>query len=256
MSNLNRKSYDYRSKTDPVNEIIKQQLQALSRQHPRYGFKKLYDLLCSSHGHWNHKRAYRIYCELGLNLKVKPKKRLALRTPVTLTHPQRINDTWSFDFMSDALTNGRRFRTANVIDDANREALGIFIAYSTPAIKVTQWLDMVAHWRGYPKKLRLDNGPENISHHMNKWAKRHHIQLEFIQPGKPAQNGYIERFNRSYREAVLDMYLFNNLNQVKQLTDEWIIHYNQVRPHESLERLSPYQYANKYFNKKLYFQAG
>lgn len=191
--------------------------------------------------HFNHKRVRRVYGELKLNLKRKPKKRLAPRTALVLQQPVAINTCWSLDYMSDALINGRRFRTANVIDDFNREGLGIQINFCLPSWRVTRWLDMIAYWRGYPKNIRVDNAPENISQHFQTWAESKGITLLYIQPGKPAQNGYIERFNRSYREAVLDMYLFKNINQVQQLTDEWLRHYNEERPHESLNNLTPRQ---------------
>jgi len=160
-----------------------------------------------------------VYCDLRLNLKIKPKKRLTPQTPVTLAQPQDINHCWSLDFMSDALTSGRRIRTANVIDDFNREALGILVSFSLTSRRITRWLDQLALKRGYLNRIRVGNGPENISHHFQDWAKSHGIFVHYIQPGKPAQNAYIERFNRSYREAVLDMYLFDSLQIAQIMTD-------------------------------------
>lgn len=222
--------------------MIESNLKSLSEEFPRYGFKKLYELLRSRIGHYNHKRVHRIYCMLGLNLKRKPKKRLAPRTKLKLKQPVHKNECWSLDYMCDALKSGQRFRTANVIDDFNRECIGIHVAFSLPAVHITNWLDNIARWRGYPKQIRVDNGPENCAHHFIKWAKGHNIEVLYIQPGKPAQNGYVERFNRSYREAVLDMYLFDNLRQVQLLTDDWIEHYNNERPHEALGNVAPAHY--------------
>ena len=105
--------------------------------------------------------------------------------------------------------------------------------------------DDIAIWRGYPQFLRVDNGPENISKQMQLWAKQHNVTLLYIQPGKPAQNAYIERFNRSYREAVLDMYLFKNIREVENYTDKWMRHYNEERPHEALKNMTPMQYAHQ-----------
>lgn len=144
--------------------------------------------------------------------------------------------------MSDALWCGRRFRTFNVVDDFNREALAIEVDLNLPAQRIIRVLDRVATWRGYPQKLRLDNGPELISVSLAEWAEQHGITLEFIKPGKPMQNGFIERFNRSYREAVLDMYLFRTLDEVKEQTEYWIKEYNEERPHESLGNLTPREY--------------
>lgn len=225
--------------------MIEDLLKMYSAQHPTYGFQKLFNLIRLKNYCFNHKRVYRIYCDLRLNLKIKPKKRLAPRTKMTLTQPKNINQCWSLDFMSDALTNGRRIRTANVIDDCNREALGILVSFSLTSKRITRWLDQIALSRGYPNRIRVDNGPENISHHFQKWATSHGIFIQYIQPGKPAQNAYIERFNRSYREAVLDMYLFQNIQEAQTTTNDWIKHYNEERPHEALNNQSPRSFINQ-----------
>ena len=219
--------------------MIKSLLREYASDHPTYGFRSLFGLLRQENYSWNHKRVRRLYCELGLNLKRKPKKRLAPRTAVKLEVPSLPNKTWSIDFMHDVLVGGRRFRTMNVIDDYRRECLGIKVGFSLPSKLATRHLDEIALCRGYPDIIRLDNGPEHISHHFAQWAKTHAIKLRFIQPGKPAQNAYIERFNRTYREAILHMYLFDNLQEVKQLTKEWINHYNYERPHQALGMKPP-----------------
>ena len=219
--------------------MIRFQLLELASRYPSYGFKSLFGLLKNAGHSFNHKRVRRIYCELGLNLKRKPKKRLAPRTAVTLVVPGQPNQTWSIDFMHDALNGGRRFRTMNVIDDHRRECLGIKVAFSVPSRVATRHLDQIAESRGYPACIRLDNGPAHIAKHFISWAKSHNIKLLFIQPGKPAQNAYIERFNRTYRESILDMYLFDNLKEVKQLTQKWINHYNFERPHQALGMKPP-----------------
>lgn len=219
--------------------MIQALLKELAAQYPRYGFKKLFHLIRNEGHLFNHKRIYRNYCELNLNLKKKPKKRLAPRTLQSLTQTERPNTCWSLDYMSDALMTGKRFRTANVIDDYNREGLGINVSFSLPSRRITQWLDNIAKAKGYPKSIRVDNAPENISRHFQEWAKTNGIEIQYIQPGKPAQNGYIERFNRTYREAILDSYLFKSIKQVQNLTDEWLNHYNEERPHEALKNLAP-----------------
>jgi putative transposase len=191
----------------------------------------------------NHKRVYRVYCELGLNLRRKPKKRLPSRNPHPLAQPEAANQCWSIDFMSDSLVDGRAFRTLNVIDDFNREALSIEIDTSLPAVRVIRVLDQIADWRGYPKQLRSDNGPEFIAAKLEEWAEEHAVLLDFIEPGKPAQNAYIERFNRTFREDVLDAYLFSSLAGARQFTDNWMHEYNSVRPHAALGNLTPLEYA-------------
>lgn len=242
---FDRKAYYYKPIIKSEDEQIKMELKKLSEEYPRYGFTKIYNMLRQQGRAWNHKRVYRLYKELKLNLKIKPKKRLAARTAQQLIQPKKSNICWSLDYMSDALCSGQRFRTANLIDDFNREALGIKVAYGLPSCKLTSWLDDIAIWRGYPQFLRVDNGPENISKQMQLWAKQHNVTLLYIQPGKPAQNAYIERFNRSYREAVLDMYLFKNIREVENHTDKWMKHYNEERPHESLKNMTPMQYAHQ-----------
>ena len=192
---------------------------------------------------WNHKRLHRVYVQMGLNLRIKPKKRLPTREAHPLIQPDRANSCWSMDFMSDALVSGRAFRTFNVIDDFNRELLWIEVDTSLPAERVIRVLDMIANWRGYPQQIRTDNGPEFISAKMADWAQQHKIDHAFIQPGKPAQNAYIERFNRTYREDVLDAYLFNSLQDVRHINEWWLEEYNAIRPHESLGGLPPYTYT-------------
>lgn len=211
----------------------------LSGKHPAYGFWKLFHIIRNLGHQWNHKRVYRVYCKKGLNLRRKGKKRLPNRNPQSLTVPSRENICWSMDFMSDALSSGRHFRTFNVIDDYSREVLAIEIDLSLPTRRVIRVLDRLVEYRGKPERIRMDNGPEFISSQLSGWAEEKGIILEFTQPGKPMQNGFIERFNRSYRNEVLDRYLFKTLDEVRRLTEEWIVEYNEVRPHEALGNLPP-----------------
>jgi len=245
LASIDRKTYYYKPKGPKVDTNIKTELKHLMAQYPRYGFKKLFSIIRLAGHTWNHKRVYRNYLELGLNLRKKPKKRLAPRTAQKLEQPSTLNTCWSLDFMSDALSNDTRFRTVNVLDDCAREALGILAEKSLPATRITKWLDDIAEWRGYPLRVKVDNGPENIASHFKCWANLHGVEIKYIQPGKPAQNGYIERFNRSYREEVLDMYLFDSIEQVQKLTDEWLVHYNEIRPHESLGNVPPTYFAKQ-----------
>lgn len=144
--------------------------------------------------------------------------------------------------MSDALWCGRRFRTFNLVDDYNREVLTIEVDNSLTAERIVWILDKVATWRGYPQKLRVDNGPELTSVRLAGWADRNGVKLEFTQPGRPMQNGFVERFNRTYRTEVLDMYVFDHLQEVQQITDDWVVEYNEERPHESLGNMTPKEY--------------
>jgi putative transposase len=240
--NLSRSVLHYQArKTD--DSVIEQELLSLAARKPRWGFAKMADYLRNQKHGWNRKRIYRVYCGLKLNLRIKPKKRLPTRTPQPLTQPEKANQSWSLDFMSDSLTSGRAFRTLNIIDDFNREALWIEIDTSLPAERVIRALDMLIAWRGAPKQVRLDNGPELISHRLEAWAEERQINLAHIQPGKPAQNAYIERFNRTFREDVLDAYLFSSIDEAREIAEQWLEEYNAIRPHDALQGQTPYQFA-------------
>jgi putative transposase len=224
-------------------EPIAQKLRQLADRQPRWGCDKMTDYLRNQGYGWNHKRIRRVYRAMALHLKRKPKKRLPAREAQTLLVPVQANQTWSLDFMSDALSNGRALRTLNVIDDFNREALWIEVDTSLPAERVVRVLEQLLDWRGKPTHIRMDNGPELISQRLESWAKGQNIELLHIQPGKPAQNAYIERFNRTYREDVLDAYLFDDLQEVRHITERWLQDYNTIRPHQALKGISPRQYA-------------
>jgi putative transposase len=147
------------------------------------------------------------------------------------------------DFMTDALSNGRKFRALNIIDDFNREILAIEIDTSLPALRVVRTLEQVIRWRGKPTRIRVDNGPEFISSTLGSWCEEQGINLQFIQPGKPTQNAYIERFNGSFRKDILDAYLFENIQQVRMMAEEWMTDYNYDRPHDALKGRSPIDLA-------------
>ncbi|EGI4319961.1 transposase family protein, partial [Escherichia coli] len=185
---------------------------------------------------------HRIYCLLKLNYRRKGKQRLPVRNPSPLTTPKALNQSWSVDFMHDALTCGRCFRTFNVVDDYNREALVIEINLNLPAQRVIRVLMRIVANRGYSVMLRMANGPEFISLTLADWAETYSVKLEFIKPRKPTQNAFIERFNRTYRTEILDFYLFRTLNEVQEITEKWLSEYNCERPHESLNNMTPEEY--------------
>ena len=242
--NFEQSSYYYHPKKQDDSEVI-DCLNTLSEKHPSYGFKKMFHSLRNQGFGWNHKKVYRVYKKLGLNLVRKRRRRLASRERQNLEVPNNYNEIWSMDFMSDALFNSRRFRTLNIIDDYNREAIWMEIGLSIGAIHMTDLLEWVIKERGKPKAIRTDSGPEFTSTVFTNWCHKHRIEIRYIQPGKPVQNAFIERFNRSYRTEVLDARIFNNLVEVKEITQEWMEHYNYHRPHESLENLSPIEYLLK-----------
>jgi putative transposase len=220
-------------------------LNGIVEKHARWGFWKCHDRLrLDGHG-WNHKRVHRVYCQLNLNLPRRTKKRLPHREPRSLVVPAAPNQIWSMDFMSDTLYDGRRFRTFNVLDEGVREGLAIEVDTSLPAKRVVRTLSQLKGWRGLPRAIRLDNGPEFIAEELATWCRENQVELWFIEPGKPDQNAFIERFNRSYREEVLNAHLFDDLDQVREITHHWLKSYNEERPHDALGSLPPAIYRQR-----------
>jgi len=202
-------------------------------------------------GHWwNHKRIYRVYTDMKLNIRRRSKKRLPERIKQALIVPSAPNQVWSIDFMVDNLTDGRKFRLLNVIDDFNRQSLVVEVDTSLPSLRVIRVLERLVAERGNPANIRCDNGPEFISHKLEQWCTDKKITLQFIQPGKPMQNAYIERKNGSMRRELLNAYLFNSLAEVRLLSEEWRIDYNEERPHKSLGYKSPLVYADHWHKNK------
>ena len=239
-----RSIYNYQSRKD--DQPVIKALQAHIERHPTHGFPKAQAYLRRAGNPWNHKRVHRVYKLLKLNLRRKGKRRIPARIKQPLEQVNHPNEIWSIDFMQDSLLNGRKFRTFNAIDDFNREVLAIEIDTSLPATRIIRTLSQVLELRGKPGKIRMDNGPEFISHKFELWCKEHQINLQYTQPGKPMQNGRVERFNGTYRRDILDAYLFEDLWQVKALTEEYVEEYNNERPHEALNNLTPKEYLLKY----------
>lgn len=241
--------------------LVRDQLAGLAQLHHRWGFWMMHHYLRRLNFLWNHKKVYRVYTEMGLNLRRKHKKRLPARIMEPLVWPLHPNTTWSMDFMHDSLANGVTFRSLNVIDDFNREALLITMDTSLTSKGVIRELDKLIAWRGSPQKIRVDNGPEFIAQALAAWANDRNIEIKFIEKGKPYQNGYMERFNRSFREEVLDAYQFTRIREAQMMAHAWMWIYNNQRPHQSLgykppvvfldERLQGYAFPTFIQNEEL-----
>ena len=238
--NISEKCYRYQPILSDENEEIADWLLRLTQIHKRWGFGLCFLYLRNVKGFkWNHKRVYRIYRELELNLRIKPRKRLVREKPDKLAVPDAPNQTWSMDFMSDKLMNGRTMRTFNVLDDFNREGLGIEVDLSLPSLRIQRSLDQIIEERGKPSKIRCDNGPEYIATSMAEWAEKRDIKLDFIQPGKPQQNAYVERYNRTVRHEWLEMNMFKTIEDAQDTATKWLWTYNNERPNMAIGGITP-----------------
>lgn len=236
--NLPRSTFCYQRKPKDDSEVIAL-LTELTTNHPSIGFWQCYHRLRAMGYSWNHKRVYRVYTGLKLNIRRRAKKRLPARAKQQLFQPQAVNQVWSLDFMHDSLWDGRGYRLLNVIDDYNRQVLWIEADTSLPALRVIRVLEQLKESRGLPEMIRVDNGPEFVSRRLDAWCKANKVTLAFIQPGKPTQNAYIERLNGSIRSELLNAYVFKTLAEVQEKTRQWQHDYNHHRPHKSLGYKTP-----------------
>jgi len=234
---------DWAAKDAPVVDAIN----AIITKRPRWGFWKCFKRLRKDGQPWNHKRVHRVYCDMKLNMKRRVKKRVITRERQPLGTANEVNHVWALDFMRDTMYDGRPFRTLNVIDEGNREALCIECGMSIPSARLLRTMEQLVEVYGTPQAIRLDNGPELTAQAFVEWAESKGIALLYIQPGKPNQNAFVERFNRSFREEVLDANLFNSITQAQEAADAWVMDYNQFRPHDSLGDMTPMEFRSRAF---------
>lgn len=242
---LPRSSFQYKLKLKD-DSPLQDELGSLVQRHPAIGFWQCFYRLRNRGHTWNHKHVRRVYRQMNLNIRRKPKKRLPARVKQALTYTTSPNQMWSIDFMSDSLHDGRKVRLFNVIEDFNRESLAIEVDTSLPTLRVIRVLERLVGERGRPANLRMDNGPEFISHRLEEWCTKRHITLQFIQPGCPTQNAFIERKNGSIRRELLNAYMFHTLTEVREQCQQWREDYNTQRPHKSLGYLPPVTYAERW----------
>lgn len=239
---LSETCYRYSAKLNDDNEQIADLSIGLPRAKRNWDFGLCFLYLRTTQRYrWNHKRIYRIYRKLELNLQIKPRKRLKRDKPDALAVPKSPNMVWSMDFMADQLGDGRQFRLLNVLDDFNREGLGIEVDFSLPAERVIRSVNQIIEWRGKPFSIRMDNGPEYVSGKLMEWAKKQGIMLSHIQPGKPQQNAYIERYNRTVRHEWLDQYIMESIEEAQEFATKWLWTYNNERPHMGIGGITPAQ---------------
>lgn len=224
---------------------LRNRIKELAAEKRRYGYRRIHCLLRREGVMVNHKKVYRVYTEEGLAVRRRKKKRL-IRERQPLPAPAEPNERWSMDFMSDTLANNRKFRVLTVVDDFTREAVAIEPGFSLSGRRVAYTLDRVCLFRGKPKSILVDNGPEFCSNALDQWAYENDIKLDFIQPGKPTQNAYIESFNGKFRDECLNQHWFLDMDHVKEQLETWRIEYNEERPHSSLGNATPAEFKQQF----------
>jgi putative transposase len=238
--------------------VLRERLGELAQHKKRWAYRMLCGALRLEGWTLNPKRAYRIYKEEKLDLRSKHRKRLKSEKRGRAAMPQTINEVWTMDFISDRLCDGRSFRTLNLIDIFTRRCLGIEIEIDTSlsSQRVVRVLERITQQFGKPKRLQIDNGPEFRGKPLDVWAKKNEVELHFIDPGKPTQNGHIESFNGRFREECLNQEWFTSLKEAKLLIEQWQLDYNSLRPHSSLGYLPPDVWTQKllrtYLNRLIY----
>lgn len=242
---LCRNSYRYQAK--PKNDAeIRSRLRELAEQRRKFGAPRLHTML-HREGHLiNHKRTERLYREEDLSLRLKKRKKRKSQLRVVMDRPERINQHWSMDFVSDSLYSGRRFRVLTVVDDLSRECPVLEVDHSLTGQRVSRILDRISMTRGLPEVITVDNGPEFISKALDLWAYENNVKLRFIQPGKPVQNAYIESFNGKFRDECLNDNVFVSLNSARKIIEIWRQDYNSERPHSSLNDMTPEEFARTF----------
>jgi putative transposase len=223
-------------------DALRSRLKVLAERYPRYGYPTLHDMLKAEQLVINPKRTYRIYCEEGLQVRTKRRKKLT-RPRIPMLLPDAVNQRWSMDFVSDQLANGRRFRVLNIVDDYSRECVLQIVDTSISGQRLARELDQLK--RNLPSTIVVDNGPEFTSKAMFFWSKRVGVKLHFIQPGKPTQNAFVESFNGKFREYCLNLHWFASLGDARSTIKQWRSHYNHVRPHRSLGKKPPAVFARE-----------
>ncbi|WES30180.1 IS3 family transposase [Varunaivibrio sulfuroxidans] len=242
---LNLSTWQYKS-TKRAMTGLRERIVELSGERRRFGYRRLHILLLREGWTVNHKAVHRIYREEGLQVRKRKRKRIGPvdRQPIEL--PERVNERWSMDFVSDGLSNGRRFRTLNIVDDFSRECPVIEVDTSLPGTRVVRVLERLSETRGLPKAIVVDNGPELISKALDEWAYRNGVRLHFIEPGKPVQNAFVESFNGKFRDECLNEHWFTSLADARRTIEAWRIDYNTWRPHSALAYATPQEFASRH----------
>ncbi|EKT4100070.1 IS3 family transposase [Stenotrophomonas maltophilia] len=243
LAGLSRDAFRHPPEQAPANQALSARIIELAQARRRFGYRRLHDLLRPEYPAVNHKKVYRLYREANLAVRRRKKVRRPPGERQRLSSATAPNAVWSMDFVSDALANGRRLKCLTVADDFTHECVDITVDHGISGAYLVRVLDQAARFRGYPRAVRTDNGPEFTSRAFIAWTQQHGIQHLLIEPGRPMQNGYIESFNGKFRDECLNEHWFTSLVQSRSVIAEWRRDYNQVRPHSSCGRIPPAQFA-------------
>jgi putative transposase len=233
----------YKPRKRPGDDQVRDRLRSIAQDRPRFGWRRIRILLKREGLVMNHKRLRRLYCAEGLQVRPRKKRRVRLARGHVSPAPTKLNEEWGLDFMHEHLMSKRKVRLLTIEDRFSREGLALDPDFSLTSRRVIRTLDELAEVRGYPTRLRVDNGPENVAGAMLQWSIDHNVLLHFIDPGKPAQNAWIESFNARVRDEFLNAQAFWTLPQLRDGADAWLVDYNEVRPHSSLNYLTPNEFA-------------
>ena len=243
---VSRTVMNYDPKPNDLNERLRQRLKELAEKHRRYGHIRLYILIRREGFMVNHKRTERIYRQEGLSLRIRRRRKFAAVVRNPLPPATRPNERWAMDFIQDSLWNGRKFRTLSIVDTYTRECMTVEADTSLPGYRAVRILERLAEFKGLPHSIRVDNGPEFISKVLDEWAYRNGVKLDFIRPGKPVENAYVESFHGRFRDECLNENYFLDLQEAKNIIESWRIEYNTFRPHSSLDYQTPEAFLKQY----------
>jgi putative transposase len=238
-------TYYYRARRPDPGEL-RDKLKTFAAQRPRWGYRRLHVLLRRDGHEVNHKRVFRLYSAEGLAVRRKKRKRMTASLRVVPPPPTRSRQQWTMDFTQDSLATGRQFRTLNLVDTFTRECLVIEVDHSLPGGRVVRVLERLGELHGLPEVIRIDNGTEFTSHVVDAWAYERGVKLDFIRRGKPTDNAHIESFNGKFRDECLNENWFLSLDDAKAKIEAYRVDYNEVRPHSSLDNLTPMEFASQH----------
>ena len=241
---MHPRTYRYQSRR-PDDAVMRERLKKLANERRRFGYRRLHILLRREGLEVNHKKLFRLYREERLTVRRRGGRKRAIGTRAPMTLPQGPNQRWSLDFVSDQLSDGRRFRVLVVVDDFTRECLALVVDTSLSGSRVARELDGLIARRGKPLMVVSDNGTELTSRAILQWQEDRDVEWHYIAPGKPIQNAFVESLNGRFRDECLNEHLFRSLSAARHLIEEWRVDYNHDRPHTSLGGLTPNEFATR-----------